>query len=70
MMVEINLKKFKDIKNDVEFSQTLVNEQGLLMLPGKCFSMPGFIRIVLCHNVELFEVMLERLGLFCSEHSI
>ncbi len=35
MMVGINVEEFKDIKNDVEFSEKLVQEESVLSMPGK-----------------------------------
>ncbi len=71
MMVQIQLHKFNDeINSDLQFAQKLVNEQGVLMLPGKCFCAPGFVRIVLCHNTEFFETMIVRLKEFCTAYSI
>jgi tyrosine aminotransferase len=35
MMVGINIEEFKDIKNDIEFSEKLVQEESVLCLPGK-----------------------------------
>jgi len=41
MMVGINVEEFKDIKNDVEFSEKLVQEESVLCLPGKVSSRKG-----------------------------
>lgn len=71
MMLQIRLDKLdSSISSDVDFAQYLVNEQGVLMLPGKCFSAPSFVRVVLCHNTDFFATMIERLQLFCEAHSV
>lgn len=35
MMVGINIEEFKNINNDIEFSEKLVQEESVLCLPGK-----------------------------------
>jgi hypothetical protein len=42
----IEVEKFKDIKDDVEFTQKLLAEECVLVLPGTIFQIPNFVRLV------------------------
>jgi tyrosine aminotransferase len=46
LMVGIDPAKFKDIKNDVDFTQKLLREQSVFCLPAIVFDSPNFFRIV------------------------
>lgn len=46
LMVGIDPAKFKDIKNDVDFTQKLLREQSVFCLPAAVFDSPNFFRIV------------------------
>jgi tyrosine aminotransferase len=69
VMVEILLEEFKDIRNDVDFVEKLVQEQSLLCLPGQCFKCEGaFVRLVTSSPVEILEHGIARLREFCLAH--
>jgi aspartate/methionine/tyrosine aminotransferase len=46
VMIGIHPEEFKDIANDVEFTQKLLTEENVFLLPGAAFKMPNFARIV------------------------
>jgi tyrosine aminotransferase len=46
VMIGIDPAAFKDIADDMEFTQKLLTEESVFMLPGKAFMMPMFARIV------------------------
>lgn len=50
-MVGIDIKSFPDFKNELEFVQELVKEQSVFCLPGKCFDVDNFMRIVLTVDI-------------------
>ncbi|CDH59843.1 tyrosine aminotransferase [Lichtheimia corymbifera JMRC:FSU:9682] len=68
MMVGIDMDKFKDISSDVEFSQKLVAEENVLVLPGQCFDYPNFIRIVITPPAGSLQEAYERMAEFCARH--
>lgn len=68
MMVGIDMNKFKDISSDVEFSQKLVAEENVLVLPGQCFDYPNFIRIVITPPAGSLQEAYERMADFCARH--
>ena len=68
MMVEIDMKNFPDINDELDFVQKLVSEQSVFCLPGKCFDIDNFMRIVLTVPKEMIIEACERIGEFCKEH--
>jgi tyrosine aminotransferase len=71
LMLEINISKFKDIKNDLEFVEKLVSEEAVICLPGKCFRCPTpFVRIVFSSPIEVLEKAYLRIREFCARHHI
>ena len=68
IMVGIQLDKFKDIKNDMEFTERLVAEESVLCLPGQCFKYPNFFRIVFTAPKNKLEEAYERIRQFCARH--
>lgn len=70
IMLQIDISKLFDIKDDKEFAEKLLTEENLSVLPGACFNMGGYIRLVTCPPEEIFTEAVERLKLFCSRHNI
>lgn len=42
----IEVEKFEDIKDDVDFTQKLLAEECILVLPGTIFQIPNYVRLV------------------------
>ncbi|CAG9802486.1 unnamed protein product [Chironomus riparius] len=69
LMVKIELEKFPNIKNCLEFSKILLSEQSVSVFPGfPCFNFPGFFRIVLTVPEELIIEACGRIKMFCEKH--
>lgn len=60
--------KEKSLKSDL-FAQKLVEETGVLVLPGEAFDMPGFFRISFGVNPELFTTALNAFSLILRDYS-
>ena len=69
IMLKINFDMLFDIVNDSEFAQKLLMEENLSVLPGLCFRMGGYVRLVTCPPGEVIEDALGRLRYFCSKHN-
>lgn len=69
MMVGLELAYFADIASDVEFAAKLLEEESVMVLPGQCFNMANFFRIVFCPPVDTLEEAYDRLREFCLRHS-
>ena len=68
MIVLIELEKFQDIEDDVEFCEKFLNEENCKSFPGKCFFNEGLFRIILCTGTLLIEEFCDRLKEFCDRH--
>lgn len=71
LMLGIDIKQFKNFKDDLDFVEQLVAEQAVLCLPGKCFRCPTpFVRIVTSSPIEVLEEAFLRIKKFCANHHI
>ena len=68
LLVEIDTEKF-NVKDDVDFSTRLLEEQAVFVLPGQCFQIPNFFRIVITAPQPLIEEACERIRKFCTDLS-
>jgi aspartate/methionine/tyrosine aminotransferase len=69
-MVHIALDQFPQFEADVEWVQALLDEQQVFVLPGACFTMPGYFRAVLCAPEAMMRDAARRMTLFCDKHRI
>ncbi|WWC64177.1 tyrosine aminotransferase [Kwoniella dejecticola CBS 10117] len=67
--VKIEPGAFPDLADDVAFATALYNEQAVFVLPGICFGMPGYFRIVLGTPSDVMMDVVERLQEFCERHN-
>lgn len=58
----------ESIKDDTDFAKLLLTEQNLFVLPGQCFGMRNYIRLVTCPPAEVLEEAFHRIGAFCDKH--
>ncbi|XP_044753018.1 tyrosine aminotransferase [Coccinella septempunctata] len=68
MMVEIELEKFPEFKDGMTFGQKMIEEESVFCLPGECFEIPGFMRLVLTVPQNLMEEACDRIVDFCNRH--
>jgi tyrosine aminotransferase len=68
-MVEVEIEKFKDITDDVDFFRKLLAEESVFVLPGKIFTMPNFFRLVTCAPIPKLEIAYTRMEEFCKRHA-
>ncbi|KAF0984306.1 hypothetical protein FDP41_007483 [Naegleria fowleri] len=68
-MIGIDLNMFDDsIRDDVEFSSLLLKEESLVVLPGQCFRMKNYFRVVTCPSKADLVEAYDRLEAFCQRH--
>jgi len=68
-MIGIQVDMFDDsINDDVEFSSLLLKEESLIVLPGQCFRMKNYFRVVTCPSKEALVEAYDRLEQFCARH--
>lgn len=69
MMVGLDQAGFSDaFDNDLEIVEAMVTQQSVFCLPGKCFNVPNFFRIVLTVPQDLMGEACDRIGQFCQQH--
>ncbi|CAG9858291.1 unnamed protein product [Phyllotreta striolata] len=68
MLVEIQMEKFPAFADGLEFAQKMMEEESVFCLPGECFAIPGFLRIVLTVPEDLLEEACARMMEFCKRH--
>merc|ERR1711988_408116 len=69
MMVGIDRAGFsKDFDNDLEIVEAMVTEQSVFCLPGKCFNIPNFFRIVLTVPKEMLIDACDRMMEFGKKY--
>jgi tyrosine aminotransferase len=64
VMVQVLVEKFTDIANDQEFSQKLLDEEMVFVLPGSCFKQPNFVRLVFCAPTKMLDEACQRINNF------
>lgn len=69
VMIGIDPSRFRDIGDDVEFTQKLLTEESVFLLPGQAFKMVNFARIVFSPPLEKLSIAYDRIEAFCKRHS-
>lgn len=70
LMMKIDTSEFKDIADDEEFAQKLVQEEHVFVLPGKAFGAKNFVRLVICPPEDVLIEACDRIKSFCQAHRI
>lgn len=68
LMVRFDPKCFPNIESDLDFTSKLMNEESVLVLPGKCFDFPDYFRVCLTVPANVMESALDRMRDFCERH--
>lgn len=68
MMVGIKIENFPEFDDELNFVQDLVKEQSVFCLPGKCFNIENYMRIVLTVPREMMIEACNRIKEFCEKH--
>jgi len=69
MMIKIDFDALdSSLVDDTIFAQRLLAEENLIVLPGQCFSMKSFIRLVIAPPEDFVKEALQRIRLFCARY--
>ncbi|XP_077371646.1 tyrosine aminotransferase isoform X2 [Festucalex cinctus] len=68
LMVGINMDRFPDFQNDVDFTERMVTEQSVFCLPAAAFEYPNFFRIVVTVPKLMMVEACARIREFCQHH--
>ncbi|XP_062501035.1 tyrosine aminotransferase-like [Corticium candelabrum] len=70
LMVQIDIKRFPNIKDDIDFTEKLVCAMSVHCLPGQCFRYRNYFRVVICAAKEKLEEACHRIKLFCEKNYV
>jgi len=70
VMIGFDKSVLKDIKDDVDFSTKLVEEESVFVLPGQVFQIPDHFRIVITSPKNVLEEACERIRAFCERRVV
>ncbi|KAL7630058.1 UNVERIFIED_CONTAM: hypothetical protein RMT77_019814 [Armadillidium vulgare] len=68
MMVGIDMACFPEFETDLQMVEAMICEESVFCLPGKCFNVTNFFRVVLTVPSEQMKVACERIEEFCNRH--
>eukprot|EP01104_Vermistella_antarctica_P011667 TRINITY_DN3284_c0_g1_i2.p1 TRINITY_DN3284_c0_g1~~TRINITY_DN3284_c0_g1_i2.p1 ORF type:complete len:419 (+),score=67.19 TRINITY_DN3284_c0_g1_i2:71-1327(+) len=77
MMVRLDARGFAGLREendntaiDIVFTQRLLSEEGVFVLPGSAFTYPNYIRLVVSAPKEMLEKAMVRMADFCKRHFV
>lgn len=68
MMVGFDPSEFSDIKDDIEFSKLLIEEENVFVLPGSIFKFKNYVRLVICPPKDKLKEACDRIKQFVQRH--
>lgn len=69
-IARIDFSKFDEsVQSDLCFTQLLLEEENVFVLPGCAFGVPGMFRVVFCAPESVLETAAARIKSFCDRHS-
>jgi len=67
-MVKFDINKL-DLKDDLDFSSRLLQEENVFVLPGTAFGCPNVFRVVFCCDEPILGEAARRIAGFCERHA-
>jgi tyrosine aminotransferase len=67
-MVEVKIDALNGFTDDRDFSAQLLLEENVFVLPGQCFGMKNYFRLVTCPPSLILTEAIERIREFCFRH--
>lgn len=69
VMVKIDVDRYPDLQDDCEFVQKLLDEEAVFVLPGQCFGMNNYFRLVFSAPMAILSDAYDRIIDFCTRHA-
>eukprot|EP00389_Voromonas_pontica_P002891 GDKH01004288.1.p1 GENE.GDKH01004288.1~~GDKH01004288.1.p1 ORF type:complete len:426 (-),score=60.72 GDKH01004288.1:202-1479(-) len=66
-MVAVDCEKL-GVSSDLEFAKLLLSEESVFVLPGQCFEVENFFRVVTTAPIGMLQEACERISSFCKRH--
>ena len=67
VMVGIEADHLEGVEDDVQFAQQLLSEECVFVIPGQCFRMKNFFRVVFSAPEEKLNEAYDRIAAFCKK---
>lgn len=67
-MVGVKIDLLEGFTDDRDFSAQLLLEENVFVLPGQCFGMKNYFRLVTCPPGDILQEAIERIREFCYNH--
>lgn len=68
MMIRIDIENYPDYEDEMGLLQDLIKEESVFCLPGKCFEIANYFRIVLTVPEKMVREACYRMAEFCERH--
>ena len=68
-MLQLDMSCYKDIIDDVDFSQRLLHEENAVVLPGSVFGRKDCVRVAFHPPSHILSQAVDRLNGFCHRHA-
>lgn len=68
LMVGIDIERFPEFHDEMDFLEQLVREESVFCLPGKCFQIRNYFRIVITVPADKIQEACHRIAEFCDRH--
>jgi len=68
-MLQLEMSYYKDIIDDGDFSQRLLHEENVLVLPGGVFGSKDCVRVAFLPPPDILHQAVDRLRQFCYRHA-
>jgi len=66
-MVRVEIEQLDGIEDDADFARQLLQEENMIVLPGSCFGIKNFVRILTCPTYAVIEDAMSRIQAFCDK---
>lgn len=66
VMIGVDIDSLDGVSDDADFAKQLLTEENLFLLPGQCFGMRNYVRLVTCPPAEVLVEAFDRLKQFCD----
>lgn len=70
MMVGLDMARLPAFETDLQVVEAMVTEQSVFCLPGKCFDIANYVRLVMTVPEEIMLEACERIVQFCADHYV
>jgi tyrosine aminotransferase len=69
VMIGVDVARFPGIADDVDFAAKLLHEENIVVLPGQCFGIRDYVRVVFAPPRDVLAQAFDRIQSFCERHA-